>query len=73
MGSRTAALAVVAAAAGLIAPAARAEPPEPTFIQIVQPAEGECVRSLVPLVISNEMLDEGLDIFDAAVEAAVKG
>jgi len=50
MGSRTAALAVVAAAAGLIAPAARAEPPEPTFIQIVQPAEGECVRSLVPLV-----------------------
>ena len=36
-------------------------------------AYAQCLRSLVPLVISNELLDEGLDIFDAAVEAAVKG
>lgn len=36
-------------------------------------AYAQCLRSLVPLVISDEMLDEGLDIFDAAVEAAVKG
>ena len=35
-------------------------------------AYAQCLRSLVPLVISDEMLDEGLDIFDAATEAAVK-
>jgi len=49
MRGRSAAFAVVTAA-GLVAAAARAEPPDPTFIQIVQPAEGELVRSLVPLV-----------------------
>ncbi|MCK5750441.1 MAG: aminotransferase class III-fold pyridoxal phosphate-dependent enzyme, partial [Oricola sp.] len=36
-------------------------------------AYAQCLRSLVPLVISNDLLDEGLDIFEAAVEAAVKG
>ena len=36
-------------------------------------AYAQCLRSLVPLVISNELLDEGLDIFDGAVEAALKG
>ncbi len=36
-------------------------------------AYAQCLRSLVPLVISDEMLEEGLDIFDAAVEAAAKG
>jgi hypothetical protein len=49
MRGRHAALFAVAAA-GLVATAARAEPPDPTFIQVVQPAEGERVRSLVPLV-----------------------
>ncbi|MEZ5894647.1 MAG: 4-aminobutyrate--2-oxoglutarate transaminase [Parvularculaceae bacterium] len=36
-------------------------------------AYAQCLRSLVPLVISNELLDEGLDIFDASVEASLKG
>ncbi len=36
-------------------------------------AYAQCLRSLVPLVISNELLDEGLDIFDAALEASLKG
>ncbi len=36
-------------------------------------AYAQCLRSLVPLVISNDLLDEGLDIFDAAAEAALKG
>src|SRR5262245_51918992 len=49
MRGRSAALAFVAAA-GLGAAVAHADPPDPTFIQIVQPAEGEQVRSLVPLV-----------------------
>src|SRR5262245_36137850 len=49
MRGRHAALAVVAAA-GLAASVARAESPDPTFIQIVQPAEGERVHSVVPLI-----------------------
>lgn len=36
-------------------------------------AYAQCLRSLVPLVISNDLLDEGLDIFDASVEAVLKG
>jgi len=36
-------------------------------------AYAQCLRSLVPLVISDEMLDEGLDIFAEATEAALKG
>ena len=36
-------------------------------------AYAQCLRSLVPLVISDDMLNEGLDIFADATEAAVKG
>lgn len=36
-------------------------------------SHAQCVRSLVPLVVSDAILNEGLDIFDAAVEAALKG
>ena len=36
-------------------------------------AYAQCLRSLVPLVISDEMLDEGLDIFADATEAVLKG
>ena len=36
-------------------------------------SHAQCVRSLVPLVVSDAILSEGLDIFDAAVEAALKG
>lgn len=36
-------------------------------------AYAQCLRSLVPLVISDEMLNEGLDIFAEATEAALKG
>jgi len=36
-------------------------------------AYAQCLRSLVPLVISDELLDEGLDIFADATEAALKG
>ncbi|WP_428409241.1 4-aminobutyrate--2-oxoglutarate transaminase [Hyphococcus sp.] len=36
-------------------------------------AYAQCLRSLVPLVISNDLLDEGLDIFEEATEAAIKG
>ncbi len=36
-------------------------------------AYAQCLRSLVPLVISDEMLNEGLDIFADATEAALKG
>ena len=35
-------------------------------------AYAQCLRSLVPLVISDEMLNEGLDIFADATEAALK-
>ncbi|MEO1242268.1 MAG: 4-aminobutyrate--2-oxoglutarate transaminase [Pseudomonadota bacterium] len=35
-------------------------------------AYAQCLRSLVPLVISDEMLDEGLDIFADATEAVLK-
>lgn len=35
-------------------------------------AYAQCLRSLVPLVISDEMLEEGLDIFADATEAALK-
>lgn len=35
-------------------------------------AYAQCLRSLVPLVISDAMLDEGLDIFADATEAALK-
>lgn len=34
-------------------------------------AYAQCLRSLVPLVISDEMLDEGLDIFADATEAVL--
>ena len=36
-------------------------------------AYAQCLRSLVPLVISDELLDEGLDIFADATEAVLKG
>ena len=36
-------------------------------------AYAQCLRSLAPLVISDEMLNEGLDIFAEATEAVVKG
>lgn len=36
-------------------------------------AYAQCLRSLVPLVVSDELLDEGLDIFAGAAEAAIKG
>ena len=36
-------------------------------------AYAQCLRSLVPLVISDELLSEGLDIFAEATEAAIKG
>ncbi|MEM9616667.1 MAG: 4-aminobutyrate--2-oxoglutarate transaminase [Pseudomonadota bacterium] len=36
-------------------------------------AYAQCLRSLVPLVISDEMLNEGLDIFADATEAVLKG
>ena len=36
-------------------------------------AYAQCLRSLVPLVVSDEMLDEGLDIFADAAKAAIKG
>lgn len=36
-------------------------------------AYAQCLRSLVPLVVSDEMLSEGLDIFADATEAALKG
>lgn len=35
-------------------------------------AYAQCLRSLVPLVISDEMLDEGLDIFADATEVVLK-
>ncbi len=35
-------------------------------------AYAQCLRSLVPLVVSDEMLNEGLDIFAEATEAALK-
>ncbi|WP_411818104.1 4-aminobutyrate--2-oxoglutarate transaminase [Hyphococcus sp. DH-69] len=35
-------------------------------------AYAQCLRSLVPLVVSDELLDEGLDIFAGATEAALK-
>lgn len=35
-------------------------------------AYAQCLRSLVPLVISDELLNEGLDIFADATEAALK-
>ena len=35
-------------------------------------AHAQCLRSLVPLVVSDEMLDEGLDIFAEATQAALK-
>ena len=33
----------------------------------------QCLRSLVPLTISDALLDEGLDIFADATEAVLKG
>ncbi len=36
-------------------------------------AYAQCLRSLVPLVVSDDILNEGLDIFADATEAAVKG
>ncbi|WP_425408669.1 4-aminobutyrate--2-oxoglutarate transaminase [Hyphococcus sp.] len=36
-------------------------------------AYAQCLRSLAPLVISDELLNEGLDIFADATEAALKG
>ncbi len=35
-------------------------------------AYAQCLRSLVPLVVSDELLNEGLDIFADATEAALK-
>ena len=35
-------------------------------------AYAQCLRSLVPLVISDDLLSEGLDIFAEATEAAIK-
>lgn len=35
-------------------------------------AYAQCLRSLVPLVVSDEMLNEGLDIFADATEAVIK-
>lgn len=36
-------------------------------------AYAQCLRSLVPLVVSDTLLDEGLDIFADATEAVLKG
>lgn len=41
------------------------------LILTVAGAYAQCLRSLVPLVISDEMLNEGLDIFADATEAAL--
>jgi len=35
-------------------------------------AHAQCLRSLVPLTISDALLDEGLDIFADATQAALK-
>lgn len=58
---------------GDLAGAILAEARQRGLIMTTAGAYAQCLRSLVPLVISNELLDEGLDIFDAATEAALKG
>lgn len=36
-------------------------------------AQAQCLRSLVPLVVSDDLLNEGLDIFEEATEAVLQG
>ena len=55
--------------AGAILLAAR----ERGLIMTTAGAYAQCLRSLVPLVVSDELLNEGLDIFADAAEAVIKG
>ena len=43
------------------------------LIIAVAGAYAQCLRSLVPLTISDALLDEGLDMFEEATRAALKG
>ncbi len=43
------------------------------LIIAVAGAYAQCLRSLVPLTISDALLDEGLDMFEEATKAALKG
>ena len=58
---------------GEIAGKIQAEARERGLIMTTAGAYAQCLRSLVPLVISDDMLDEGLDIFADATEAVLKG
>ena len=58
---------------GEIAGKIQAEARERGLIMTTAGAYAQCLRSLVPLVISDNMLDEGLDIFADATEAVLKG
>lgn len=57
---------------GDLAGAILAEARQRGLIMTTAGAYAQCLRSLVPLVISDEMLNEGLDIFADATEAAIK-
>ncbi|PQA86732.1 4-aminobutyrate--2-oxoglutarate transaminase [Hyphococcus luteus] len=57
---------------GELAGAILAEARQRGLIMTTAGAYAQCLRSLVPLVISDEMLNEGLDIFADAAEAALK-
>ena len=58
---------------GDVAAAILAEARQRGLIMTTAGAYAQCLRSLVPLVISDEMLNEGLDIFADATEAVLKG
>ena len=51
----------------------QAEARERGLIMTTAGAYAQCLRCLVPLTISNELLDEGLQIFAAATSTAIKG
>ncbi len=57
---------------GDVAGAILAEARQRGLIMTTAGAYAQCLRSLVPLVISDEMLNEGLDIFADAAEAVLK-
>lgn len=58
---------------GEIAGKILAEARQRGLIMTTAGAYAQCLRSLVPLVVSDEMLNEGLDIFAEATEAVLKG
>ena len=58
---------------GDVAGAILAEARSRGLIMTTAGAYAQCLRSLVPLVISDELLNEGLDIFADATEAVLKG